>query len=248
MNDPGWIDKLKQIAPDIVVVAAYGHILTQRILDVPRLDCINLHASLLPRHRGSSPIAAAILAGDSHSGVTVIRMAPRLDAGDMIASQSTPIGPQQTAGELHDVLALIAAELLLETVAAFQQGRVVYTVQDETEATYCTKLDKSAGEINWDRPAELIQRHIRAMTPWPGAFGNMNGQRITVLQSEAVMEPSDEPPGTVLAASAQAITVAARSGRLLLKRLKPASGRPMTAAEYLNGRSVRPGDRFEAVG
>jgi len=246
-NGPRWVDKLRQIAPDLIVVAAYGHILRPAVLDTPRLGCINLHASLLPRHRGASPIAAAILAGDAQTGVTIIRMVPRMDAGDIIAQRAVAVGPDQTAGELHDVLAGLAAELLLEVLNAYQQGKVVYTPQDEGRASYCAKLTKASGRIGWDAPAEMICRQIRAMTPWPGAHGELNGQRMTVLRALPRGGAGGEP-GVVLAAGREGIAVAARDGIVAIERLQPASGRPMSAAEYLNGRPVRPGDRFADVG
>ena len=243
-----WVDNLTQIAPDLIVTAAYGHILRKPLLDVPRLDCINVHASLLPRHRGASPIAAAILAGDSRTGVTIIRMSTGMDEGDIIARKAINVAGDDTAGSLHDKLAELAAELLLETVAAFRQGSVVYTIQKHGEATYCGKLTKADGEIDWNAAPEAVCRHIRAMTPWPAALSMLKGQRVTILQADACEREPSGPPGTIIKMDCDGILVAAAEGCIAVRRLKPAAGRAMSVADFLNGHPVRPGDRFGIVG
>ena len=243
-----WVDNLTKIAPDLIVTAAYGHILRQPLLDVPRLDCINVHASLLPRHRGASPIAAAILAGDTRTGVTIIRMSAGMDEGDIIAQKAIDIAADDTAGSLHDKLAELAAELLQETVAAFRQGSVVYILQKQVEATYCGKLTKADGEIDWNAAPEAVCRHIRAMTPWPAAFSVLKGRRVTILQADACEREPSGPPGAIEEADRNGILVAAAEGCIAVRRLKLAAGRAMSVADFLNGHPVRPGDRFGIVG
>jgi len=247
-SSPEWVDNLTGIAPDLLVTAAYGHILRKPLLDVPRLDCINVHASLLPRHRGASPIAAAILAGDSRTGVTIIRMSTRMDEGDIIAQEAIDIADDDTAGSLHDKLAELAAGLLLETVAAFRHGSVVYTIQKHVDATYCRKLTKADGEIDWNTAPEALCRHIRAMTPWPAAYTVVKDRRISILQADACENEPSGPPGTIMKMDRDGILVAAAGGCIVVRRLKPAAGRAMSAAEFLNGHPVRPGDCFGTVG
>ena len=243
-----WVGKLERIAPDLIVTVAYGHILRPAVLAVPKLGCINVHASLLPRHRGASPIAAAILCGDSHTGITVIRMSPRMDDGDIIAQKAIPIADGDTAGTLHDKLAVLAAEVLAETLEGFRTGTVVYRKQDESMATCCAKLAKAGGSIDWTAPAEAVCRHIRAMCPWPGACGTLGGRRITVLQADVCGEMPAGEPGTIVRAGRDGIVVCTSEGCVTIRTLKPASGKPMAAADFINGHDVRPGDRFGTAG
>jgi methionyl-tRNA formyltransferase len=167
---PEALAQLVPFRPDVIVVAAYGQILPKAVLSLPPLGCVNIHASLLPRHRGAAPVQAAILAGDSETGITIMQMDEGLDTGDMLLKVTTPIAPDETAGSLHDRLALLAPAPLLDCLERLARGTATSERQDPALATYAPKLDRSDGEIDWSKSALEIERRIRAMTPWPGAF------------------------------------------------------------------------------
>ncbi len=243
-------ERLAEFEPDLTVVAAYGQQLPSKVLVVPRLDSINVHASLLPRHRGASPIAAAIAMGDAEAGVTIMKLRPRLDAGEIIAcggerrriQAATLIGEDETAGALAARLGELGGELLADALAAFADGSVTYELQDEAKATYAPMLRKSEGEIDWSQPAAEIARRIRAMTPWPGAYTELYAppaepQRIAVLQGRAC-EAGGDRPGRLCATPSGGLVVSAGVGSVELLEVKPAGRKTMDAAEFLRGSAV----------
>jgi len=265
VNDPESVAAISGLAPDLLVVCDYGQLLSAELLAVPPLGGINLHGSLLPRHRGAAPIQWAILAGDPLTGVSVIGMTPRLDAGRVITARETPIGPRETAAELEERLAEIGSQAVLDaierleaTVAAGHDPAEVGIPQDEATATRAPRLAKADGLVDWSRPAAAIERMRRAFDPWPRAVtfferGDGERQRL-VLAAVEVAFPEEFPapaaePGTVIATESAPdpgrIVVACGGGTAVsLTRLVPAGKRAMTAAEFLRGSPLRPGSRL----
>ncbi len=233
------------LGADLAVVAAYGLILPQAILDLPRLGCVNLHGSSLPRWRGAAPIQRAILAGDEETGVTIIQMEAGLDTGPMLAMERVPIGRATTAGELHDRLAALAAEMILPMAERLADGPVAGTPQPEEGATYARKIEKEEGQIDWRQPAEVIDRKLRALNPWPGCWTELAGQRLRVLRGtvDAAASAGDAPAGTVLD---DRLRIACGDGVLRLLELQRAGGRPLEADAFLRGHPLPPGTRLGA--
>jgi methionyl-tRNA formyltransferase len=219
---------------DVAVVVAYGLILPQAILDAPRLGCVNVHASLLPRWRGAAPIQRAILAGDSQTGVTIMQMESGLDTGPMLAQQTVPIDPETTAQALHDRLAALGAEMIVPVLDGLAAGRIEPCPQPEEGVTYADKLAREEGRLDWRRSAEDLARRVRAFTPWPGAYfevaGDKGVERVKVLAAQA--RPESGLPGTVLDDRA---TVACGEGSLRLEKLQRAGKAPMDAEAFLRG-------------
>lgn len=228
--------------PDVMVVAAYGLILPQAALDIPRLGCLNIHASLLPRWRGAAPIQRAILAGDAKTGVTIMRMEAGLDSGPMLLKESLPIADTETAGTLHDKLAALGARLIVEALPKLERGELPGDIQPEEGVAYAAKLEKAEAALDWRRPALLLDRAVRAFNPFPGATAQMDGQIIKIWRVAAV--PGTGEPGTVLAAGADGIVVACGEGALCLTELQKAGGKRLPAADFLRGFALKPGQRF----
>ena len=207
-----------------MVVVAYGQILPKSVLELPRLGCLNLHASLLPRHRGASPIHAAILAGDANTGMTVMYMDEGLDTGDALLERSLAIGPQETTGELHDRLADIAAPCLLDALDLLAAGTAPRSPQDSKNATYAPKLKKADGWLDWNKSSQELALRIRAMSPWPGAFARISGHLLKIHAATA--HASSGLPGEVLQADADSLVVACATGSLSLVTRKPRQHKP----------------------
>jgi len=233
------VERLRERAPDLMVVVAYGLILPQAVLDVPRLGCWNIHASLLPRWRGAAPIQRAILAGDARTGITIMQMDAGLDTGPMLLIREVEIMPRENAGELHDRLARVGAEAIVAAVQEWQAGRLTARPQPGDGATYAAKLRKEEARIDWSLPAAVIERQVRAFNPWPVAETAWDGRQLRVWEAER--EPAAMPdhaaPGTVLE-SAGRITVATGDGALRLLRVQVAGRRAVSAAEFLNAQSL----------
>jgi methionyl-tRNA formyltransferase len=241
---PDALAELVRLKPEVIVVAAYGQILPKAVLSLSPFGCINIHASLLPRYRGASPIHAAILEGASQTGVTIIQVDEGLDTGDILFKVATPIGPDDTAGSLHDRLARLAPDALLACLDLLERGIVSRQKQNGALATYAPKLTRKDGEIAWNKPAEEIERRIRAMTPWPGAYtfvtlGDI--ESILKIHRAEIWEGSSEPAGTVVSADDSGILVAAGNGGIVLKDIQIAGGKRLTAAEFLRGHPITPG-------
>lgn len=247
VNAPAALAELRKLDPDVLLTAAYGQKLSDELLALGKRYALNLHASLLPRHRGASPVQSAIFAGDKESGVTLMGMTSRMDAGPIYAQRSTPIAPKETAGELHERLAGIAKELLLECADALAKGKLVGKPQDESLATKATLLEKEHGRVRWDRTAAEIDRQIRAMTPWPGAWTNCPAARSTtrllLVKGEVLDLPSPAMPGTVVAFTS-GIEVATRRGVYLIQEVKRSGKRSLKAAEFLRGFPLPVGSRL----
>ncbi len=235
--------ELRALAPDVMVVVAYGLILPAAVLETPRLGCINVHASLLPRWRGAAPIQRAVEAGDTESGVTIMQMDVGLDTGPMLATVRCPITADETGGSLHDKLAELGAPALLQTLADLAAGRAQPAVQDDTLSNYASKIDKGEAAIDWRQPAAVIERRIRAFNPFPVCFGEIDGTRVKVLKA-AITEGRGEP-GELLADSG--IRVACGEHSLSLLELQLPGGRALPVRDILNGHAAlfAPGRRFD---
>jgi methionyl-tRNA formyltransferase len=243
MRDETFLGALRAFDADLGVVAAYGRILTDTMLAIPRLGMVNVHASLLPRWRGAAPIHRCLLAGDTETGVTIMRVVRELDAGPMIATLREPVGPSQTTAELEQVLATRGARLLVEVVEHLAEGPVTEEPQPSTAVTYADRITKSDAPIFWWRPAGQIHNQVRALNPWPLASTSLDGARLLVLATEAgnAAAPAGALPGTVLTAHGDQFVVAAGHGTVRLLTVKPEGKRAMAAREFLAGHHVAPG-------
>ncbi len=235
---------LRGLEPDLMVVVAYGQILRRPVLEAPRAGCVNVHASLLPRWRGAAPIQRALLAGDGETGVTLMQMDEGLDTGPVLAREATPIHAGETAGSLHDRLARLGAELLAAQLPSILGDGLVPQPQDEAEATYAEKLTSEEGWLDPAEPAEQLARRVRALAPVPGARLHLGGVQARILAAEPCQGGPGDLPGTVAAAGSGGIEIATASGRLRITRLKPAGSREQSAADYLNGHPLAPGERL----
>ena len=237
-------EDLAALDADLAVVAAYGLILPQAILDMPRLGCINLHGSALPRWRGAAPIQRAILAGDRETGVTIIQMEAGLDTGPMLAMERVAITDETTASALHDQLAALAGEMITPMVDRLAEGLVPATPQPEEGATYAKKIEKDEGRIDWQNPATQIDRQLRALNPWPGCYSVLEGgQRLRMLAGEVERDAeAREIAGTVLD---DRLRVACGEGVLRITKLQKAGGKPMEALDFLRGHPLPVGTRLD---
>ncbi|MBW2108674.1 MAG: methionyl-tRNA formyltransferase [Deltaproteobacteria bacterium] len=234
-KEPGMIEALTALSPDVLVVVAYGQILKKIVLDIPRLGAINVHASLLPRYRGSAPIQWAIINGDTETGVTTMWMDEGMDTGDILLSARTAIEPEETAASLHDRLAELGACLLIDTLKRLEAGTLVGTPQDHAKATYAPMLKKQDARIDWNRSAVALDAFVRGMYPWPGAFTVLDGKRLAVFRAKAVNKKTNHVPGTVLEAFPGDLDVATGDGVLSLKEVRLESGKRLSSAEFLRG-------------
>lgn len=231
--------KIAAIGADAMIVAAYGLILPQEVLDMPRLGCLNIHASLLPRWRGAAPIQRAIQAGDAETGVCIMQMEAGLDTGPVLARVSTPIGPEDTAASLHDRLAQLGARLMADTLPRLP---LPAETQPEAGVTYAAKIEKAEALLDWQRSATELDRHIRAFNPFPAAQTTLQGNPVKVWAAHPV--PGQGEPGTVLAVDKQGITVACGEGALCLTELQKAGGKRLQAAQFLAGNSIKTNESF----
>lgn len=234
LRDPAAQEELRALAPDLMVVVAYGLILPQVVLDIPRLGCINSHASLLPRWRGAAPIQRAVQAGDAESGVTVMQMEAGLDTGPMLLKVTTPITAADTGGSLHDRLAQLGPQAVVQAIAGLAASTLQGEVQDDALATYAHKLNKDEARIDWSRPADELERLVRAFNPWPICHSTLDGQPLKVLAAEPAEGRGQ--PGQILDASKDGLTVACGEGALRLTRLQLPGGKPLAFADLYNSR------------
>ncbi|WP_299981398.1 methionyl-tRNA formyltransferase [Desulfobacula sp.] len=238
-------EKLLSLHPDFFVVAAFGQILSREILDVPKVLPINIHASLLPKYRGASPIQASILNMDKITGVTTMVMAKDMDAGDILLQSTTPISDHDTAQDIHDRLGLIGADLIVETIHAILDNHLEPAPQDHSKATYVKMLKKSDGKIDWTLENRQICAHINAMTPWPGAFTSLGDKLIKIYKAKTSDNPSCHEPGVIFQCDKEGIHVATGKGCLIILELMGASGKRLKAMEFLCGHKVDPPVTFD---
>ncbi|MFL1404771.1 methionyl-tRNA formyltransferase [Marinobacter sp. M1N3S26] len=235
LKDDAEQQALRGLKPDVMVVAAYGLILPQAVLDIPRLGCLNIHASLLPRWRGAAPIHRAIEAGDAETGITIMQMAAGLDTGDMLLKQRTPIHDDDTGGSLHDRLADMGGQAIVEALAALDTRGLDAEPQNDSQASYAHKLSKDEAHIDWRSDAHDIARKVRAFNPWPGTDGELDGERIRIHEAFAVNDTGDQPPGTVLARERAGIDIACGTGILRVTRVQLPGTRAMSVSDLING-------------
>jgi methionyl-tRNA formyltransferase len=248
VNGPESLERIRGLHPDLLVTAAYGQILSADLLSIPRLGGINLHGSVLPSYRGASPVARAIQNGDATTGVTVIRMTPRIDAGGIIAIARTEIGPEETAGELEERLARLGAPLVAQSIAAMAVGPVPILPQDKEQVTRAPKLRKEDGLIDWSRPAKAVYDHVRAMQPWPIAStswhprADISREPTRIIVHKAQIVEGRGRAGEVIEAAGDRLVVAAGEGAVRLAVIQLPGKKPSSAAEFLRGYRVQPGD------
>jgi methionyl-tRNA formyltransferase len=242
-KDPEARARLAAFKPDVIVVVAYGLLLPKAVLDIPRKGCLNVHASLLPRWRGAAPIQRAIMAGDQESGVAIMRMEEGLDTGPVMLEARSPITPDMTAGQLHDTLAVLGADLLVKALAQLEAGQLTETVQSHEGVVYAKKISNDDSRIDWQQPAQNVHDLIRGLSPFPGAFAlfdfGKGEERVKILQSRMVNATG--PIGHVLDST---LTIACGSGAVQLLRLQRAGNKALTAEEFLRGHPIQAGARF----
>ena len=233
-------EALRALAPDLMVVVAYGLLLPPKILEIPRLGCWNVHASLLPRWRGAAPIQRAIEAGDTETGACLMQMEQGLDTGPVLLCQKTPIAPEETAGQLHDRLAALGAQVLSDGLGLMRAGiRPVPVPQPADGATYASKLEKDEARLDWNRAADALARQVRAFNPWPMAEAILEGERVRIHAAAPLALAHGRPPGSLLVAGRDGVDVACGEGALRITLLQREGGRAITAADWVNAR--RPG-------
>jgi len=235
IKDPNAIEGICALTPDAIVVMAYGQILPRDVLEIPKIACLNLHASLLPRWRGAAPVQAAITEGDRETGITVMYMDEGVDTGDILLQRGTDILPNDTGGSLHDRLAQIAPEALLESLRLLKAKTAPRIPQDNAQATYAPKLKRDDGRIDWSEPAEVVERKIRAFNPWPGAFMQIAGQNLKIFSATIV--DFSGPPGEILHGNRK-LVVAAGERAVSLGEVQLEGKRRMSAAEFLRGHAT----------
>jgi len=227
------VQTLRELKPDVVAVVAYGRILPQRVLDIPKFGCINIHASLLPKYRGSAPYQWAVLDGLKETGVTAMYLVREMDAGDIIDVSKTEIGPDETAGELLDRLAILGADLLSKTLDKIEKGEATATPQDPEQVSYAPMLDKSMCPIDWTKTAQQVHDHVRGLHPWPVATANLAGTNFKI-HATAIVDGSGEP-GTILGLTKTGLQVACGEGAVEIRMLQAEGGKRMSAPDYFRG-------------
>lgn len=239
--------RLAALKPDLMIVIAYGLILPQTVLDIPRFGCWNIHASLLPRWRGAAPIQRAIEAGDSHTGVCIMQMEAGLDTGPVLHSLETEIDPADTGGSLHDRLAELGADALLQVLEQATRGAMPEArSQDDSKALYADKLSKDEARLDWSLPAIDLERQIRAFNPWPVSWTILSGKRLRVWAGEVASATSHQAPGTIISADRSGIAVSTGAQTLLITQVQAEGGRRMSSAEFLNAAAISAGQKLEA--
>lgn len=235
VRESWFVDQLRELAPDYLVVVAFGQILPLTILNIPQRGPLNVHASLLPKYRGPAPIQWALIRGETETGITTMLMDNGVDTGDILLTARTPINPTDTAESLHDRLALIGADLLIKTLRQSWAGTLFPTAQKHEHATYAPMLQKRDGHIDWHKSATELDAFVRAMTPWPGAFCFFNDRRLRLFHVKALDIPATQPPGTVEPGFPDELRIATGNGVLLILEIQGSSGKRMSVGDYLRG-------------
>lgn len=252
VRDKDFLARLEALRPDVAVVVAFGQIFRKRLLQLPRLGCVNLHASLLPRHRGAAPIQAAIACRDATTGVTTMLMRRGLDSGPILLMRETPVAARETSPELSQRLAALGAELMVETLRGLGAGTLEPREQDEAGVTYAPRLERSDAEVDWRLEAPAIEARFRAHQPWPGLRGHLGGRPLKLLELSVSSGSTSEEPGTLLGLvegdGGNAIEVACGGGTILaVQRVQRPGKKPLAAPVFLNGERLSAGERFEAL-
>lgn len=254
-REASFVEEMRRLSPDVMVVIAFGQIMSKELLDVPRFGCINIHASLLPKYRGAAPIQWAVINGEKETGVTTMMMDVGIDTGDMLEKRVIPLEEKETGGSLFDKLSLLGGDLILSTLDKLEAGTLVRTPQNHDEATHVKKIEKTMGDIDWSMGAAAIERLIRGLTPWPSAYTHWNGKLLKIWDADVEPEPAGGlegsgcagriPAGQVLEASGGSIRVQTGDGVLNIRSLQLEGKKRMDTAAFLRGYPVETGDRFE---
>ena len=238
------VEKIESYAPDAIVVAAFGQILPESILNIPKYGCINIHASLLPKYRGAAPIERAIIDGEKNTGITTMYMAKGLDTGDIIEQTIVPIADADTGETLTDKLALAGAELIISTLKKLEDGTAQRRTQNDEESCYASMLSKDMGNIDFSMPAENIERLVRGLQPWPCAFTKINGKSVQIYEAKVTDAPDGAEPGQITGVTKKSFAIVCGEGALQIKRLQPEGKKPMDVAAFLAGNRLSDGERI----
>lgn len=244
-KDPAFVEEMRALKPDVMVVIAFGQILSRELLDVPKYGCVNIHASLLPAYRGAAPIQWAVINGDRETGITTMMMDVGMDTGDMLEKAVIELDEKETGGSLFDRLSLMSGDLILSTLDKLEIGTVVRTPQDHEKATYVKKIPKTLGDIDWTMDAVSIERLIRGLNPWPSAYTRWNGKMLKIWDAEVLPSDGQVPCGTVVEASGDSLKVQTGDGVLKIISLQLEGKKRMDAAAFLRGYPVVAGCKFE---
>ncbi len=247
LNSQEGMERLSSLDPDYFVVVAFGQLLSQKILDIPQIFPINIHASLLPKYRGAAPIQAAVMNMDAQTGITTMVMAKGMDSGDMLLTSTTLVNPEETAQKLHDRLSIMGGDLIVKTILETNQNRLTPIPQDHSKATYVPLLKKSDGKIDWTRSNRSICAHINAMTPWPGAFTMLNGKRFKIFRAIPGDKAAPHDPGEIFQCDGTGIHVATGKDTVVILELMGSSGKRLQADAFLRGHKIDLPARFELV-
>ena len=247
VNDPEFIESLKQNRPDVIIVVAFGQILSEIFLKIPKQFCINLHSSLLPKYRGAAPIHRAILNGDTKSGVTTMIMDKGMDTGDILLMQETPIHQTDTAQNLHDTLSKMGGALVLETLKRLEENTLLPVQQDHNQATFAAKLKKEEGLIRWDQSATSLSNQVRGLTPWPGTYTLLKNKRLRIIKVQIGEGSPDDAPGKVARVTDVGIEVGTGQGRLIITELQLEGKKSMPTKSFLAGHKVERGTLFDPI-
>ena len=242
LRAPEVVEELRVLAPDLIVVVAFGQILPKSVLEIPHYGCINVHASLLPKYRGAAPINQAIIDGETETGITTMLMDVGLDTGPMLLKRSLTIGPDETAGELHDRLCVLGGETMAATLQLLLRGELHPEVQDDSQTCYAGMLKKEDGRINWSQSAQQIHDRIRGLTPWPGTYTELTGEPLKLFLTR--VEAGEGAPGTILAPAVDAVRIACGSGVLAVRELQLPGKKRLAAADFLRGCPLPVGSRL----
>lgn len=245
VREPEFVEVLRGLKPDVMVVAAFGQIISKEILEMPKYGCINVHASLLPAYRGAAPIQWAVINGDKESGVTIMQMDEGIDTGDMIEKVVVPIVEDETGGSLFDKLSQAGAKLCVKVLQDLEDGKAVREKQPEESTTpYARMIDKKMGAIDWEKPAKEIEQLIRGLNPWPSAYTRLQGKTLKIWKAEVLLEHSQEAPGQITEVTKDSIVVQTGQGRLKILELQLEGKKRMDAASFLRGYALKEGESF----
>jgi methionyl-tRNA formyltransferase len=247
VNSPEFIESLKKNRPDIIIVVAFGQILSEHFLKIPKQFCINLHSSLLPKYQGAAPIHRAILNGDNKSGVTTMIMDKGMDTGDILLVQETSINLTDNAQTLHHTLSKIGGTLVLETIKRLEENTLLPVPQDHSQATYASKLKKEEGLIDWEQPATILSNQVRGLTPWPGTYTLLNKKRLRILKVQVDEGTLDDNPGKVARVTDLGIEVGTGQGRLVITELQLEGKKNMSVKSFLAGHKIERGTLFDSI-
>jgi methionyl-tRNA formyltransferase len=242
LRAPEVVEELRALAPDLIVVVAFGQILPRSVLEIPRYGCINVHASLLPKYRGAAPINQAIIDGEIETGITTMLMDVGLDTGPMLLKRALNIGPEETAGELHDRLCTLGGETMAATLQLLLRGELHPQVQDDSQTCYAAMLKKEDGRIDWSQSAQQIHDRIRGLAPWPGTYTELNGEPLKLFLTR--VEAGEGEPGTILPPAADAVRIACGNGVLAVRELQLPGKKRLAAADFLRGCPLAVGSRL----